>query len=228
MFEWGDYEAKAYCALVQFGGLKATDVALKTGIPAARIYEILESLYAKGRIRRAGTRPAIYEAENPRFIIDSHRDRLDAQVNVALANAEQIWDVRAESGKAILERAYTVKSMQGIVTATRSLITNAKNSIQIVDSDIEWMRRRDIESLLRFNKPPKRLTVVSCDDSSNVLANLRSAGIACKTSKTIKVNFCIADEESMIIRLPTPDTGVFVRDRNLAEQLSNSIKTPGV
>lgn len=74
------YEARAYIALTGRDACTAAEVARLAGLPRQRIYDVLNSLVAKGL---AATRPGYvlkYAATEPRVVIDrmvaAHRERL--------------------------------------------------------------------------------------------------------------------------------------------------------
>jgi sugar-specific transcriptional regulator TrmB len=49
---FGDYEARAYCALLLQSPANGYQVAKQSGIPRGKIYECLERLVARGAARR--------------------------------------------------------------------------------------------------------------------------------------------------------------------------------
>ncbi len=63
------YEAKAYVALLKLQSASASEIALKTGIPQPRIYDVLNSLVEKGFLEVILTKPRKFRVVNPDLTI---------------------------------------------------------------------------------------------------------------------------------------------------------------
>lgn len=76
------YEARAYAALIRRDGSTPAEVARVAGVPRPRIYDVMDSLVAKGlvvvRPGRAAKFAAVRPAEATGLLVDAHRARLAA------------------------------------------------------------------------------------------------------------------------------------------------------
>ena len=89
LFQWGKYEAEVYNALVEGGPMKANDLAMKAGVPQARVYNILDNLESKGCVLKKGLRPTIYFAQNPRIVIEEALGALELKAKAVASESEQ-------------------------------------------------------------------------------------------------------------------------------------------
>jgi sugar-specific transcriptional regulator TrmB len=74
------YEARAYIALVRRDGSTPAEVARLADVPRSRIYDVIETLVAKGMARQRPARPAKFVATPPHEALDllvrGHEERL--------------------------------------------------------------------------------------------------------------------------------------------------------
>ena len=59
------FEGNAYEALLRMGKASASQVATTADVPHGRIYDVLDSLIAKGLVRVSPEKPRMYAAESP-------------------------------------------------------------------------------------------------------------------------------------------------------------------
>ncbi len=87
------YEARAYIALVVNGPLTATELASKSEIPQPRVYDVVQSLLAKGLILVSEGRPRKFTAIDPSIALRSYVDRRHLEERKALE--EVLREVRS-------------------------------------------------------------------------------------------------------------------------------------
>jgi sugar-specific transcriptional regulator TrmB len=124
------YEARAYAALVRRDGSTPAEVARVAGVPRPRIYDVMDSLVAKGlvvlRPGRAARFAAVPPTEAVGLLVDAHRARLEA--------------LEAEAGAvaATLTPAYVEGSAHGdpldYIEVIRSPDAIAKRFTELLDS----------------------------------------------------------------------------------------------
>ncbi len=73
------YETRTYTALLASGGLTASDLSQKSGVPYSKIYEILGTLEGKGWIGSDDSRPTNYFAKSPSTGLETTKQRMDAE-----------------------------------------------------------------------------------------------------------------------------------------------------
>jgi len=66
-----EYEARAYAAVVSMGEGGIGDISQESGIPRARMYDIMERLAGKGFVEIGSSKPLLYRANEPKRVIDN-------------------------------------------------------------------------------------------------------------------------------------------------------------
>ena len=123
------YEAKAYVALLSLGTSNAYNISKNSGIPRARIYDILESLTLRG---------VVMLEENA----DGAKNYTALPVKVFLEQAREKWDVSflsieselkaiEKKGKQQDNYVSTFKGEDNILAFCRNLIRDAKKKVLI-------------------------------------------------------------------------------------------------
>ncbi|HTY47022.1 MAG TPA: helix-turn-helix domain-containing protein [Methanomassiliicoccales archaeon] len=84
-----EYEARAYSALVSISEGGAGDVSKESGIPRARVYDVMERLSSKGFIEVSASRPSRYKAIEPRHVIPGIIVELNSVVDNILARLQE-------------------------------------------------------------------------------------------------------------------------------------------
>ena len=79
------YESRTYLAMVGSGPLKALDLAVRAVVPRQKIYEVLDSLVAKGFAEMIPDRPRQFAAVEPGVAFAEHlsRRRRDSEARLA-------------------------------------------------------------------------------------------------------------------------------------------------
>jgi HTH-type transcriptional regulator, sugar sensing transcriptional regulator len=101
MTEW---EARAYLALLEESPSSGYGVAKRSGVPRAKIYEVLASLESKGAVHVARGEPKLYGPVRPSELLERWREdtarRIDAAEEALANHAVQvggdaaIWDIQ--------------------------------------------------------------------------------------------------------------------------------------
>lgn len=76
-FEFGEYETRAYLAVLEHGELTAAEVAEHADIPQPRVYDTVRSLSDTGLVELRESRPMRVRAVEPEEAFDEIRDSLD-------------------------------------------------------------------------------------------------------------------------------------------------------
>ena len=89
-----NYELEAYLEVVELGIAEASVICKETKIHFGRVYQVLNSLVAKGLIEVQNTRPKRYMAKNPRLafktILQQKREKMEKQLQKTIEAASQI------------------------------------------------------------------------------------------------------------------------------------------
>ncbi|NPV69517.1 MAG: TrmB family transcriptional regulator [Firmicutes bacterium] len=78
-----EYEAKAYLALLEKSPISGYAVALNSGVPRSKIYEVLGSLVQRGEVIMSHGNPSLYAPLPPKELIARRRLRTEAILKAA-------------------------------------------------------------------------------------------------------------------------------------------------
>jgi len=128
-FGLNQYEAKAYVALLSIGTSNAYNISKASGIPRARIYDILESLTHRGIVMfeedSDGTKS--YSALPVKVFLEQAREKWDNTFN---SIEKELMSIEAEDKKQD-NYVSTVRGEKNILAFCRNLIRDAKKKVII-------------------------------------------------------------------------------------------------
>jgi sugar-specific transcriptional regulator TrmB len=113
-----EYEAKAYLALLDDSPASGYRVAQNSGVPRAKVYEVLSGLLRRGAVYANYSDPVLYAPVPPKELIAGRRREMEGVIEAAEKNLERyaegaaargvIWDITGR--EEILRRAGEVAS----------------------------------------------------------------------------------------------------------------------
>lgn len=110
------YEAKAYIALLQLHSATASEIALKTGIPQPRIYDVLNSLVEKGFLEVILTKPRKFRVVKPDLTIPRLARNIMCRIKMLEKDVlEMINYLRRGKAEALKEPYITMIKNQQVV-----------------------------------------------------------------------------------------------------------------
>jgi len=140
------YERKLYVALLAKGTATAGELAELSGVPRARVYDVLESLADKGFVIIQQSKPLRYVALPPKEALDRAANVIKEKMRTSLETLQKFKEnpVIEQLEKLHQEKMSEVDSADLVGTAKgkyvidqheESIIRNAKQSIDIITSD---------------------------------------------------------------------------------------------
>lgn len=140
-----EYEAKAYSALVAINEGGVATVSQESGIPRARVYDVMEKLSAKGFIEVSASKPLRYKAIEPGRVIpgmvaelkpvmDGVLAKLYESRKKAEASPTMVWLVSEERAidVKIAELLQSAEKFVTLIAGSRALLLRIANSISKV------------------------------------------------------------------------------------------------
>ena len=191
------YEARAYIALLELNSAKAAEVAERSGVPLAKIYEVLGGLERKGLVESSAGKPKVYRALDPSVALRGYvreKERyLRERLKVALKAACETYSRRVEGEKGLV---WTYRDFRQLVQALREALSEARYEVLVgarpalveaVRGELEGAVRRGVSVLLvsyvdkpRFPTPfidevrvrrTDAITVFIVDDEFGIVAS---------------------------------------------------------
>lgn len=109
------YESRTYLAMVGMGPLKALDLAVRAGVPRQKIYEVLDSLAAKGFAELIPDRPRLFAAVEP-----------------GLAFAEYLSRCRRDNEARLAEQMRLVEELHAELEAAPAGVSQAEGAFAVI------------------------------------------------------------------------------------------------
>lgn len=121
-----EYEAKAYLALLSESPLTGYAVAKNSGVPRSKIYEVLETLTARGDVLVSPGEPPLYRALPAKNLIAMRKSRAEENFLEAERSLE-----RFEKTPGDRENIWNITGYEAILHKVNECITTAKKRILI-------------------------------------------------------------------------------------------------
>ncbi|WP_136689280.1 TrmB family transcriptional regulator [Halorhabdus amylolytica] len=145
----GEYESTALTQLLTLGRTTAPNLAEVTGIPRARIYDVLGTLANAGYIKEIPGRPKEYEAKHPEEILDRAIENRRQSFESFQADVESVREEFLSQFGPLYERAsedvtpaedlfHVVDVGDPSETETRALYRNADREIAVLTKSLEY------------------------------------------------------------------------------------------
>ncbi len=131
------YEARAYLILLERGESKASQIATASRIPRGRIYEVLESLHAKGLVSVVSAKPLLYRSVALKAFIERRREELRATEDDLETSATRLMasvaprPTSGPTGEFLLFR-----KRQVVVRKFREMIEGARKEVIVSASEM--------------------------------------------------------------------------------------------
>ena len=126
---FSDYEAKAYCALLDSSPANGYQIARQSGIPRAKVYECIERLVGRGAVVRVesideGVR--LYAPTDPKELIDS----IEREMHDTCDGARDAME-RYQKDPRVVEVLWRVVSEQDLIARGKSLAAQATRTLHV-------------------------------------------------------------------------------------------------
>lgn len=223
---WSQYERDAYCSLVTEGASTAADLELRANIPSGRGHSVVKKLKARkeGAVRKLRGRPAKFDAQNPRMVLEAALNDLKEECEAALAEAEPAWDLRAEGSSSNHEKSWIVDGLGGTVNEVRELALRSTTAFTLVLDNLTWIKSKDIEVLKKIIEKGGIVKVVSTRASKSDLERLAAAGVIAKAVDQVKSGYAVSDHKTVLWVTGKSETATALVDERLAGVLEREFE----
>ncbi|MCQ1534651.1 TrmB family transcriptional regulator [Methanosarcina sp. KYL-1] len=133
-------EAKAYAGLVSLKEATAREVHELTGVPRAKVYEILKTLSRKGYVEVRQGSPAYFRAVDPKHVIGRIKDEM---INCAIDALDQLNELSYEMPKS--SPVWCIQSEWGIRNRVLELLSNVREELIVFSTNPEFLREFEAE-----------------------------------------------------------------------------------
>ncbi len=126
---FGEYQARTYCALLAQSPANGYQISAKSGVPRAKVYEVLDRLVIRGaavRVETAKKDAKVYIAVDPDILIENiQNDMIDA-CQRAKRELEQL-----QHTPDVVEYFWRVTSREDLVTRAHNLVEAATKTLHV-------------------------------------------------------------------------------------------------
>jgi len=142
-----EYEAKVYVSLVKLGKATARDVHDDSGVPRARVYDVLDKLAKRGFVDVEEAEPKRYKAVEPEKIVEKLKRRYIAAAEESLLELEKLkFYKRGEFSPALVMR-----EEWNIKERIRELVNRSEREVLMLSSNPELILGMEKE-IVEFSK----------------------------------------------------------------------------
>jgi HTH-type transcriptional regulator, sugar sensing transcriptional regulator len=133
---FSQYEAQAYCALLQRSPMNGHEVGKLSRVPPSKIYETLQRLDAKGAILMHRSEPVRYAAVPYAEVLTRLRERFEGDLELVNRGLSNLPATRE------LGLVWSLRERSAIITAFRTTIDSARQTLfaAVWDEEIEPLR----------------------------------------------------------------------------------------
>ncbi len=140
-----EYESRAYLTVLEAGIVVAREISDRSGIPYAKVYQVLENLVQKQLIIADESRPKKFRSRNP---LEAFKERLESIENewvqnhdrrVELVNSEikgfeELFNTNTEDIEED-QGVWTIVGLTNIISRIHKLLSKTNNKLRIITPD---------------------------------------------------------------------------------------------
>ena len=143
-FKLNSYEASVWLTLLERGESTAGDISKYSGVPRARVYDILISLEKKGFIISKLSHPIKYVAVHPMSVIENLKRKLELEYAEKILSLEKLKETKEfkaivelykESTSTLLQEPSVIKGRNKIYLILKEIIEKFLDRELIISSD---------------------------------------------------------------------------------------------
>jgi len=121
-----EYEAKAYIALLEKSPLSGYGVALNSGVPRSKIYEVLDGMAQNGEVMVSYGAPVLYSPLEPKELIDRRRNKSKEIYDIAYNSLEN-FSAMPENR----DNIWNISGSEDIINKAKQLISQTKEELLV-------------------------------------------------------------------------------------------------
>jgi sugar-specific transcriptional regulator TrmB len=130
---FSQYEARAYCALLQKSPANGHEVAKTAGIPTSKIYETLERLHQKGAVLVQRSEPTLWAPVPHRDLVAGLRQRMEATFSAVEQGLAQLGHEQdTKLTWSLSGHGHVVDSMRAVIDRAREGVTAVIPAAELV------------------------------------------------------------------------------------------------
>lgn len=212
------YESKAYLALVSTGVSTAGRLAEKSGIPRAKVYEVLRSLERQGFAVSTSTRPSKFKPVDLEGVVSKLQEKAKTDYDTKMgqleelhkeleANLKDVW--KSSSGEE--EMVWILRGRDNIYKAIDKLLEESKSKVVAATTEKGIVRKlfRHKDKIADACKRGVDVRLLAPITKSNAeLVRDAVENFVIQHGEAISARFVLCDDSKGVIMLHSDDDGV--------------------
>lgn len=209
---WGKNEAACYCALVEYGEMKASDISTIVDISSSKVYPEMQKLVNRGYVREKGE-PKRYAAQNPRYVIREEQADFNDQLSEVEQELQEAWEIQEDSSPPSEDHAWVLSGRKGMNTQLARLIDLAEDSVYGFDERLPVTTPETFDELVKRIEGGLDVRIVGRSSATERLDRLQSAGADVRVmNDTRKTTFYVADSQHILFNADNGKSTVVFKD----------------
>jgi len=205
-----NYEIRAYLTLVSTNNLTATELSSASGVPSARVYDIMDSLERKGFVKIGLGRPTIYQAVAPEEGLSNYKRKMELEFDRKLKGfdglkIELVKSLKYTWGKegAKLRKAremLSVKENDDILVTLEKMFVRTKKRLYVLSYPLmNKMLVRCKPMLEELADKGVEIRIIAPPNSGGAIKDMGKFAIVKETAKSSPSGYCLTDDELFLI-----------------------------
>lgn len=209
---WGKNEAACYCALVEYGELKASDISTIVDIPSSKVYPEMQKLVNRGYVRERGD-PKKYAAQNPRYVIREERAEFNDHLGEVEQELQEAWEIQEDASPPSETHAWVLSGRQGMNSQLGRLIDLADESISAFDKGLPMTTPDTLDAFVEQVEDGLDVRLLGRSNATDRLSLLESAGANVRiVNEAQKTSFYVADGEYLLLHVNSGKSTLVFKD----------------
>jgi sugar-specific transcriptional regulator TrmB len=145
-FRFSRLEGQIYLVLLKNREMNGSQIAKLLNIPRTSVYMALESLYQKGAVFLLPGEPSIYQAQNPKTLLASMKNRIDQSMETLerelsgfeiFGAEDQFWNIKGYA-------SFQQKAREMLADAETEVLINTNYDLQMFSPELETLRTKKV------------------------------------------------------------------------------------
>lgn len=209
---WGKNEAACYCALVEFGELKASDISTIVDLPSSKVYPEMQKLVNRGYVRERGD-PKRFAAQNPRYVIREERASFDEQIGEVERELQEAWEIQEESSPPSESHAWVLSGRQGMNTQLSRILDVAEETICGFDKRLPLTTPETFDEFVSRVEEGLEVSLVGGSNATESLGHLERSGAEVRIANDVrKTTYYVVDGEYLLVHANRGKSTIVFKD----------------
>jgi HTH-type transcriptional regulator, sugar sensing transcriptional regulator len=144
------YEIRIYLSLLDSGGMTASDISKKSGVPYSKIYEVLNSLEEKEWLESDSSRPQKFFPKSPSTALEATRSRHENNFRESQSTiVNELMPMYTKSGMKERPEIWVARGVFNIVAKVNEIIQNSQQELLIALPSVAVDVARPLQPVIR-------------------------------------------------------------------------------